>query len=107
MSYNIKKENTERLSRALEFKRKGKYIYLLKCEKFFKIGYADNLKSRLNLYRVHNPYEVILICSFLTEKFINFENWIYENYTNRLHRGEWFNFSKKELKTIKSKWFIK
>jgi hypothetical protein len=35
-------------------------IYLLKSNNYYKVGYADNVESRLNAYKTHNPdFELI------------------------------------------------
>lgn len=84
---------------------KTKTIYLLKSYKYFKIGYASNFYERFCNYKVHNPLDTILICKAVTESYKQFEDWVKNEYIDRLHRGEWYLLTKDDVNSIKSKWF--
>lgn len=101
----------DRLSHALKYKsqsfcdKKTKVIYILKCDKFYKIGYASNLKKRLIDYSVHNPFSVRVISSIECDKPKDFETWVYESFNECIHRGEWYLFNDMDLMRIQVKWF--
>ena len=84
---------------------KRRFIYIMKCDKYYKIGYASNMYERFTQYKVHNPLDVTMICNIKTPRFKEFEDWIFSNYSDKLHRGEWYHLNDDDLLTIKSEWF--
>lgn len=101
-------ENTKRLSRIgglNDLDIVERVIYILKCGDFFKIGFALNIKQRLYLYRVHNPFEVLILSAKKTTKFREFESYVFGKFASKLKHGEWFQFNEKEIEDIQTQWF--
>lgn len=69
-------ENRKRITRT---------IYLLKCNEFYKIGYASFFKQRIHLYK--------------------FEDYIFKVYATKLHHGEWFTLSQEDIDHVLARWF--
>ena len=101
-----------RLDNALEFASKiseknrvTRTIYILKCNEYYKVGYASIFKQRLHLYKVHNPYPVSVVATNDTTDYKSFEDYIFKRYNDKLHHGEWFTLSEEDLRCVLSKWF--
>lgn len=63
-------------------------IYLIESGNFYKIGFTENLKSRMKQYATHNP-DCKLIDSF--EGYIEDEKQLHELCKEFNHSSEWFN----------------
>lgn len=69
-------------------------IYLIESGNFYKIGFTENLKSRMKQYATHNP-DCKLIDSF--EGYREDEKQLYELCKEFNHSSEWFNKDKRIL----------
>jgi len=65
-------------------------IYFVKCEKtnYVKIGYTDNLSSRLRAIQTHCPLKILLIGCIEGSKYE--EQWWHKRWGGYRLRGEWF-----------------
>lgn len=63
-------------------------IYLIESGNFYKIGFTENLKSRMKQYTTHNP-DYRLIDNFDGDK--EDEKELHELYKEFHHSLEWFN----------------
>lgn len=95
----------ERLAPALNFCKTHPthFLYLIKCDSSYKIGYAKNLWSRVNNIRCMNPSEVKLIASigFHSLNSVKHTEEVIHNKLMRKHiRGEWFKLSDNDVKNI-------
>lgn len=81
-------------------KEKGDYIYVLKCESFYKIGITSHLKSRLNNIQGGNPFEVIVIIAVRKKNAKDIESFLHKKYKHNNKTREWFSFSEIELNDI-------
>jgi len=80
----------------------NKYIYILKCNNFYKIGIASNVKERIRQLQTGNPYPIEVKNVFEVE-----EKWI-GKFEQRLHnfakdmniQGEWFELSDNYLNGV-------
>ncbi|WP_313189266.1 GIY-YIG nuclease family protein [Sphingobacterium sp.] len=77
-----------------------KYVYLLFNEKngFFKIGYSKNPLKREKTLQAEEPNVVLLK---VWEEGMSFEKKLHRKYFKQKVRGEWFNFTFKELYELK------
>lgn len=86
--------------KQLELKKKSKYIYVLECMGFYKIGYAYDVKSRINSMQAGSPF---ILNHIFSEKV-----WNPRDAESRLHkilsdykvRGEWFKLPKELVDSI-------
>lgn len=69
-------------------------IYLIESGNFYKIGFTENLKSRMKQYATHNP-DCKLIDSF--EGYKEDEKQLHELCKEFNHSSEWFNKDKRIL----------
>jgi len=66
------------------------YLYIIKSNDLYKIGYTTNLKSRLNDYKVHFGL-VELIYVYKGFDCYNLETIVHNLVKEKNHKGEWFN----------------
>jgi hypothetical protein len=78
----------------------GNCIYLAKCERYYKIGVAANLNSRLNTMRNANPFDIELIDSVFTSDCLDIELKLHNRFAAQLHRNEWFLLSKDDVEGV-------
>lgn len=66
------------------------YLYLIKCQQFYKIGVANDVQSRLAQLSTGNPFklEVLAVYGFANAEFV--ERAIHQRFANERKRGEWF-----------------
>ena len=78
------------------------YLYLIKCQQFYKIGIANNVETRLAQLSTGNPYplEVEIIYAFENAEVV--ERAIHQRYKETRQRGEWFSLDYDALKNIHS-----
>ena len=82
-----------------------RFIYLLECKNFYKIGFARDIRHRMHGYRVNNPFDVRVVYHKWTRDYKEFEEWIFNNFSERHHKGEWFDFSPNDILKIERHWF--
>lgn len=81
------------LKRASLFKKeteKGLYLYLLRCNEFYKIGIASNMNSRLNSLQCGNPYNIEIITAKRIKDAREIEQALHEKLFEFKHKREWF-----------------
>lgn len=69
-------------------KNHSKYIYLLRCNEFCKIGVTKNLDTRS--WKTDNPYDMILLKTWLSPIPTITERKMHRFFEQYHHRGEWF-----------------
>lgn len=69
------------------------YLYLIKCQQYFKIGVANDVESRLAQLSTGNPFllEVEIVYEFDNAEIV--ERVIHQKLKNKRVRGEWFELS--------------
>ena len=78
-------------------------IYVIKCEKYYKIGKTTNIKNRLITFKISNPFTLELIIfkvigqSFKTDLF---EKKLHRKYEKYNHYGEWFKLPKLKVVSL-------
>ena len=68
-------------------------LYILKVTNFegkslIKLGYSNNIKSRLDVYYVHNPF-IQKIGTYYRKDAYAFEKWFHKNNIS-IYRNEWY-----------------
>lgn len=73
------------------------YLYLIKCQQFYKIGIANDVESRLAQLSTGNPFEleVLAVYGFANAQVV--EASLHQRFTNSRVRGEWFALNNSEL----------
>lgn len=72
-------------------------LYLIKSGKYVKIGYTDNIRSRIQNYRTHNPTVEVL---GLRDGDNSMEQKYHEIFKHRLFQGEWFELPEYMIKYL-------
>lgn len=100
--FNIaKKEYQLLLDFEDDCKKKEDYLYIIKSNGLYKIGYTTNLNSRLNDYKVHFGL-VELIYVYKGYDCYDLESIIHNLVEDKNHRGEWFSLTETDVVTIVS-----
>ena len=76
--------------------KKEDFIYIIKSNGLYKIGYTSNLKSRLNDYSI-NFGLIELIYVYKGFKSYELETIIHKLVSNKNYRGEWFNLCDEDI----------
>lgn len=80
-------------------------VYVLKCQGFFKIGKATNLKKRLSSIRTSSPFDIELFTTldFSDEDSHDVEQGLHGLFKGRgkHKRGEWFDLDEHEQSFLK------
>ncbi len=76
------------------------FVYIVKCDKYYKIGYTKRLGSRITQLRVGNPFPIELIHNVEVADAENLEGLLHEAVEKYLYRGEWFILPKKAIQLL-------
>ena len=72
------------------------WIYVLKCNEFYKVGITKNIKSRLSTIKTDNPYEITVILkrsSNSLTRALRIEALAHRRLIGWSHWGEWFHIN--------------
>ncbi len=86
---------------------KNGYIYLIKCEKYYKIGRTNNVKKRIKTFSVEMPFDIKLINSWKVSDMFGCEKQVHEKFEDFRINGEWFDLTDEcliEICNIIDKW---
>jgi KilA-N domain/Meiotically up-regulated gene 113 len=80
------------------------FIYLVHISEsnFYKIGYTKNIIKRLSTLQTANALELVIIERFFSLNAKYLEMQIHKHYEFQRVRGEWFQFSKEQVKDFVS-----
>lgn len=78
-----------------------KYIYIIKCGRYYKIGIAKNVNARMQSIHTSNPNTVKVIYTKEVEKAREVETHIHNVYQDYRHKLEWFLLAKEQIEEIK------
>jgi hypothetical protein len=96
----LQNTSISKLKAKVQIGKVGNCLYLVKCERYHKIGNAINLNSYLNTMRNANPFDIELIDSVFTSDFADIELKLHNRFAAQLHRNEWFLLSKDDVEGI-------
>ena len=78
----------------------GRYLYLIKCNEYYKIGIAFDLDQRLSSLQGGNPYELEVVCAFKIKDARESEKLLHELFKDKRQLGEWFKLDYKDVEVI-------
>jgi len=86
----VQQEEIKDFVKDIKFIKKG--IYFIKCGKYVKIGYSNNIQRRLYNLKTANPYELTLIFTIKGNR--EKESRIHKLFKQygTYHKGEWFKY---------------
>lgn len=81
---------------------KNKFVYILKCHEYYKIGIATNVKSRLASNQTGNPYPIELVDSIEVGEAACYaiENYLHQSLKRWNERNEWFQLNSAEVMAV-------
>ena len=79
-------------------KKVNQFIYIIKDNDYYKIGYTTNYKKRIKAYKTHNA-NINTVCLVETEKAFELEAYLHDMYKDKNIRGEWFDLTEKDVIT--------
>lgn len=77
-----------------------KFVYLIKCKQFYKIGYTHRLASRVYAMRVNNPFDVEVVRVIESYAAKEIEEKLHIACAKYHHRGEWFKLTPKAVQEL-------
>lgn len=79
----------------------NKYLYIIKCGMYYKIGISNNVNRRLHDVQVSTPFELELIYSHFC-KFAKMREYdLHQKFKKQCFRGEWFILNQTNIDWIK------
>jgi len=72
-------------------------LYLIKCNEYYKIGVANDLKSRLAALQTGNPYPLAVEACFLFPNAAIVEKALHQAFASVRKLGEWFELGQNEV----------
>jgi hypothetical protein len=78
------------------------YVYVMKCNEFYKIGFSNNIEKRIKTLMVGNPYELEIIFVFEHNDAKEIEFFLHSRYKKENIRGEWFALSLEQIQEIEN-----
>lgn len=83
-----------------EISNKDRFIYILKSDKYYKIGITKNLDKRIDQLQTGNPHEIYLVCSTFVENTSGFERKLHKEFDQYRISGEWFDLPYEQLEKL-------
>lgn len=83
-------------------RQKDGWIYVLKGDRFYKIGQAVRVDNRVTQIEPALPFPVEVVHSFPTDNMDNAERELHRQFADKQIHGEWFALDDADLEYIKS-----
>jgi hypothetical protein len=80
---------------------KGKFVYILKSQEYYKIGITSNLERRVNSIQGGNPFEVEVVCAYRVKDSRTLEKYLHEGLLAFRHKREWFKLEPDFVEELK------
>ena len=79
----------------------GRFVYVIRCCNYHKIGVSDDPNKRLKNIQAHNPFEIELVkvYGYRSADAHRIERYLHKQFDEYRVRGEWFDFG--DLDVIK------
>jgi hypothetical protein len=78
------------------------YLYLIRCQQFYKIGITNDIKSRLAQLSTGNPFELDVVRVFGYDNAEIVERAIHQRFSDNRKRGEWFELDADGLRDFET-----
>jgi len=77
-------------------------LYLIKCQKYCKIGVTNDVQGRLAQLATGNPFAMEVLASYRFKNPSYIESALHQKFENKHLRGEWFELSSEDFIAIKN-----
>jgi predicted GIY-YIG superfamily endonuclease len=84
----------------IDLRSRKKYVYLLKCNEYYKIGVANCIELRVKTFQTGNPYKITFLKKWSVKDPYNAEGIIHVVMKHKLHKNEWFVLDENDIKKI-------
>lgn len=78
------------------------YLYLIRSQSFYKIGIANDVKSRLSQLQTGNPFPLELVACYDFEDAAPVERVLHMKFDSCRGRGEWFTLDDEKISVFHS-----
>jgi len=92
---NYIKEETDNI---IPKKDNRHYIYIIKVNKYYKIGRTSNIKGRIGVHKTSNPYKVKTIFKGQVKNAIVMEARLHRMFKDKNVNREWFELNENDIK---------
>lgn len=98
------KQKSEMYRKAVESipEKQWDYLYVIRCEQYYKIGYTFDLKTRLDNLQTANPFALYVVLAVRHPEARVIERMLHQFFYDKKVVGEWFLLDEKDLKKIKT-----
>ena len=79
---------------------KKMFLYIIKCNEFYKIGISYEPYCRIDNMQTSNPFKLELIFKKQFNNVLKIEKELHKLFINKREIGEWFKLSEKDLLKI-------
>jgi len=86
--------------------RKYPEIYIIKCQKYYKIGKSYDAYQRMKNIELSSPFKLEMVYHAEVNDAHKLEKKIHRKFRNKRVKGEWFELNKDEVKAV-IKWIKK
>lgn len=76
------------------------YLYLIKCQSFYKIGVANDVESRLAQLSTGNPFPLEVKVVYAFQNAAPVETVLHQKFSDKRRRGEWFELNYQDTKDM-------
>jgi predicted GIY-YIG superfamily endonuclease len=73
------------------------YVYLIKCNEFYKIGVATDVQTRLAALQTGNPFRIDVVISYEFPTANAVEAALHQKFKAKQKNLEWFNLTEKDI----------
>lgn len=73
------------------------YLYLIKCQQFYKIGVAHDVEQRLAQLSTGNPFDLEVLAVYGYDNANTVETTLHQRFADFRRRGEWFELSNNDV----------
>jgi len=96
---NKPREKTKQISKTQT--RKG-FVYLLKCDRYYKIGMSKSVTDRIKQLSTQPPFDIELLHTIQTNDMYGLESTLHQKFSEKRKTGEWFNLDDSDIEYIRS-----
>jgi len=75
-------------------------VYLIKCDKYHKIGVSFDAWQRIKVLQQHIPHDLELIYHNEVKDAYKLEAQLHRKFKSKRKRGEWFELDKKDINIV-------
>lgn len=83
-----------------DLKDEQRYIYLIKCLEYTKIGITNNIKNRFESISTSTPFETEILFAIGVQNSEYHEKYLHQYFQDKHQKGEWFKLNQDDINWI-------